>query len=275
MKIDGVVVLYNPTDRVIEHIFEYAPIVNKLYIVDNSDRADEYILKCLRTLSNAEIISMNGNKGIATALRVGVDKAIANKADFCLTMDQDGIFPVARMGEFIKYLSIPGIDDYGMIGVRIPSLPRGSGLIATKTIITSYSFINIKNYVLTNGFRDELFIDSVDTELCHQFYKIGKKVAYIGEILIDHTIGAPCTRKIFGIKITVSNHSPIRCYYRFRNNYLLYREDKKFYKETRIKDRHQILKILFFEKNKLEKFKMIRRGRRDAKLGKLGKYVSN
>lgn len=272
MKIDGVVVLYNPTEKTVKNILEYAPLLNKLYVIDNSDCVNDSVINQLSKIPNVEIAQMNCNKGIATALRIGTDKAIEDGADFCLTMDQDGVFPISRMPDFIKYLASRDIDDYGMIGVRIPSLPAGEGLIVTKTIITSYSFINIKNYMKTSGFRDELFIDSVDTELCHQFYKIGKKVAYIGEILIEHLIGTPCIRKFFGIKITVTNHSPLRCYYRFRNNYVLYREDKKFYKETRIKDRHQILKILFFEKNKLEKFKMIRRGRKDAKLRKLGRY---
>ena len=91
---------------------------------------------------------------------------------------------------------------------------------------------------------------------------------------IKHRLGNPVHKKFLGIyPCTALNHSPVRSYYRYRNNYLLYHEDKKFYKEIRKADRKQFLKILLLEDNKREKIRMIRLGIKHAKQGKLGKLV--
>ena len=274
MKIDGVVVLYHPTEENIRHIMEYACILDKFFVVDNSNEIDWDKLKPLCGLGNVSYLSMNGNKGIAAALHIGVEHALADGADFCLTMDQDSQFPVNRMDDIKRYLSIDKIDDYGIIALNYGGQDVKSGLAEIDIFISSGNFINLKNYRLIYGFRDELFIDSVDHDLCHQFYLIGKKVAYIGEIGIKHKLGNPIRKKLAGSHCcVVLNHSPIRYYYRYRNNYILYREDKKFYKEIRKRDRNQFLKILFFEEHKCEKIRMIRLGLKHAKQGKLGKLV--
>lgn len=271
MKIDGVVVLYGPTEENIKHIMEYVPVLNNLFVMDNTDGHKEYVKAF--SAKNIKYVDMGGNRGIAQALRSGLDLAIQDGADFCLTMDQDSEFPLDSMPEIKKYLSAPDINDYGIIGLNIPgNTSCDKGLVETKTIITSGNFINIENYRSIDGFRSELFIDSVDFDLCHQFYKAGKKIAYIGDIILGHKIGDPCKKKIFGKTVTVSNHSAIRCYYRFRNNYLLYHEDKAFYKDIYNADKRQRLKICLFEKNKREKLRMIKLGIKHAKMHKLGAF---
>lgn len=274
MKIDGVVVLYHPTEENVRNILKYAPVVETLFVMDNSDVIDDKLRQEFEKQPNVKFVSMGGNQGIAKALRIGTENAINDGADFCLTMDQDSIFPVDRMDDIKQYLTREDIDDYGVIGVNINSDDQEKKLVEFWYWITSGNFINLKNYKKIYGFRDELFIDAVDTDLYHQFYKIGKKVAYINEISMVHTIGSPAVKKFLGIKIcTLLNHSPLRYYYRYRNNLFLYKQDKKFYKTVRFYDKKQYIKILLFEKNKREKLKMIRLGIRHAKQGKLGKLV--
>lgn len=274
MIIDGVVVLYQPTADNISHIADYAPLINRLYVIDNSDTTSEELQNNINVLSrfkNVSIISMGTNQGIAHALRIGTEKAIMDEADFCLTMDQDSIFPTDKMSDIIKYLSRSDINDYGIIALNANYGTAEEGLIQINAVISSGNFINLRNYRKIKGFRDELFIDSVDFDLCNQFSKAEKKIAYIGEIGLGHQIGNPKYKKFFGKRCVVTNHSPIRCYYRFRNNYFLYHEDKAFYKEIYKADKRQIFKIIFFEKNKIAKLKMIRLGIKHAKQHKLGK----
>lgn len=272
MKIDGVVVLYQPSEINIKHIAEYAGILHSLFVVDNSERVNKELLKPLLDFPNVKYIPMNGNQGIASALRIGAEKAIADQADFCLTMDQDSIFPVDKMDDIRKYLSIDNINEYGIIALRTwETDDQQKGLQERKLVITSGNFINLENYCKISGFREELFIDSVDFDLCHQFYQIDKKIAIINEIALKHMIGAPETRKFFFRNVISTNHSPIRCYYRHRNNYVLYREDKAFYSEIKRADFKHIIKIIFYEKNKREKLRMIRLGVKHAKKGILGK----
>lgn len=270
MKIIGCVVLYNPCIENIENIIQYIPLLDHLYVMDNSDKINEAIHEKLKGFQSVTIIDMGGNRGIGQALRQGLDYAISEKADFCLTMDQDSIFSVDKWSTIKSYLERTDIDDYGIIGLNINSDSTDAGLVHVNLLPTSGNFINIKNYLKTNGFRTDLFIDSVDYELNHQFYKIGKKLAYINEVSLGHTVGTPLYRKFFFKKVTVSNHSPIRCYYRFRNNYLLYREDKKFYRECRWMDRKRLIQILLYEKQKKKKIKMILLGIKHAKQKKLG-----
>lgn len=272
MKIVGCVVLYQPSEQNIAHIVAYAHLFDDFYVLDNSDFADSACVVPLCALRNVQYISMGGNQGIAAALRLGLEYAINDEADFCLTMDQDSTFPVESMGEIREYLSRSDIDDYAIIALNYEGTDTEKKLVCVPTWITSGNFINVKNYRLIKGFREELFIDSVDHELCHQFYVIGKKVAYINHIRIGHSLGNPSDAYLFGRHVTLPNHSPLRYYYRFRNNFVLYREDKRFFRGIRRADRHQVIKILLFENNKTEKLRMICRGIRDAKAGKLGKF---
>ena len=105
MKIDAVVVLYNPVKNVLENIKTYSPVVNKVYVIDNSTNVDEELVKLIqKEIKNLEYVSLNGNQGIAKALNVGLKKAIDDKADYCLTMDQDSKFPTDEIENIKKYL---------------------------------------------------------------------------------------------------------------------------------------------------------------------------
>ena len=276
MIIDGVVVLYEPREEELGNIFEYASLLNKLFVIDNSCSSNVGLIARLKSVANISVVEMGQNAGIAKALRIGLDMAMSDGADFCLTMDQDSVFPVESMRDIKNILRSEDIDDYGIIGLNVNNEISGDGLSETKTLITSGNFINIKNYRLINGFREELFIDSVDFDLDHQFYEIGKKIAVICNISIKHKIGDPQKRRLPGFKtISISNHAPVRCYYRYRNNYVLYHEDKHFYKDIYDYDKKQLIKILLFEKHRLAKLKMIMLAKKHAKKKKLGKLQIN
>lgn len=270
MRLDAVTVLYRPTAEDVANILQYAPLFHRLFLLDNSEQTDEAIVRPLQAALNAVFLSMGGNRGIAAALRKGMALAAEDGADFCLTMDQDSVFPTERMPQIVSYLAREDADEYGIIALNINGTGAERGLVPVKVWITSGNFVNMKNYAAIDGFREELFIDSVDFDLDRQFHAIGKKIAYIGEISLRHKIGAPVRRKFLGRAVTVTNHSPVRCYYRFRNNDVLYHEDKTFYRDIYRADRKQLWKILLFEKEKFKKWKMIRLGIRHAKRRQLG-----
>ena len=101
MKIDGVVVLYKPDEGLIDNIKSYITELNKLFVVDNTPNKDHSSL--FKGFKNIEYIPLNENTGIAHALNVGADKAIKDKADYLLTMDQDSRF---REGEFARMINM-------------------------------------------------------------------------------------------------------------------------------------------------------------------------
>jgi len=273
MKICGVCVLYNPDMSVIENIESYIPILDELIIFDNSESPNLELIKYLENVEKIKITSYGENLGIAYALKYGLDYAVKNNYDFCLTMDQDSKFPSIDYNYILSYLKTDDIDDYGIIGLNyMDKNDKQPKLVERKLWITSGNFINIKNYKLINGFNVDLFIDYVDFELCEQFYKIGKKVAYIDDAVLIHHLGNPICKKILFKTVTSMNHAPIRYYYRYRNLYYLYARNKKLYRENYKAEKRNIIKMFLFEKNRRQKYKMIRKGIKDAKRGILGKY---
>ena len=274
MKISACVVLYNPSDECLQNIRSYLSLVDFIYVLANSTQYNIKVIKELQDEVKVDWINLNGNQGIAYALRVGLQKSIENDFDLCLTMDQDSAFPDILRNDLEKRFSEIKLSDYGIIGLNFNADMQEKKLVETRVWITSGNFIVLENYKRIHGFRTELFIDYVDFELNEQFYCCGKRVAYWQDISLKHQIGNPRTYKIFWKKFTIMNHSPIRYYYRYRNSLYLYRKNKRFYRNVYYHDMFiGKLKILLFEKEKRLKFKLIRKGRKDAKLCRLGKYV--
>lgn len=271
MKIDGVVVLYNPENDVLNNIESYRSFLNTLYVVDNSTKTNDELVSKLKSLQNVKYLSLGDNQGIGKALKVGLEEVKKDNADVCLTMDQDSIFPSDRMDEIKDYLE-KNLEDYAIIGLNFNSESSEKGIADVKTWLTSGNFINMSDYQKINGFNEDLFIDCVDFELNEQFNNINRKIGYINEISLTHKIGNPIPKRFLWMKVTALNHSPIRYYYRFRNGYYLYKRNKKFYKFLKKQFFSIRLKVMLYEPNKKEKFKMMRRGFEDAKANKLGKY---
>src|ERR1700761_2402089 len=92
VKVQGVVVLYQPAEAVTGNIKTYIKGLDKLYVIDNSNTPVNSVIDCLKQTENIIYISNNGNKGIAHALNVGAAKAIEAGAVWLLTMDQDSNF---------------------------------------------------------------------------------------------------------------------------------------------------------------------------------------
>ena len=275
MRIDAVVVLYNPGLEVFDNIKTYSSIVDILYVVDNSTEPNSELVEMIgKECHNATYIPLNGNLGIAKALKEGLKKATSSEVDYCLTMDQDSKFPTDKMEDIKKYLIEAG-DNYGIISLNakgVDKIDEFTGIKDVDVWITSGNFINMKNYLKTNGFNEDLFIDLVDFELCEQFHKINKKVGIIGEICLTHKIGEPMIKRFLWKKVKVDNHPPIRYYYQYRNTEYLYRRNKSFYKRWHIEGYKVELVQLLLGENKKERLRMIRKGRKDGKKGILGPY---
>lgn len=272
MIIDGVVVLYNPDEQVIENIKSYQSFCHKLFVMDNSNSLNEEVIKEIKKFHNVEYVSLSGNKGIAKALKEGLLLSIKDKADYTLTMDQDSIFPSDKLDIVKNYLEKYS-SEYAIIGLNFNSDSSEPKLVEEHFLLTSGNFIKNEDYQKIEGFNEDLFIDWVDFDLDEKFYAIGKKVGYINEVSLAHKMGNPETHKIMGKEVTALNHPLVRYYYRYRNGLYLYKRNKKYYKK---KYKHDIIidriKILLYEKNKHAKFKMIRKGRKDAKRNILGPY---
>lgn len=277
MKIGGCVVLYNPDVEVISNIQSYIDFLEVLVVVDNSSEKNE-ISKNISDLEKVHYIDMIGNRGIAFALNTGLDYLYERGFECALTMDQDSRFPddeIEKINEFLdKYFF-----DYSIISLGYKKMRKldnsPSEVIDVPFWITSGNFVKLEDYRLVGGFNNDLFIDSVDHEFCWKLKNNGKKIGIMRGMYLKHSIGSPNGKiTLFGTSYSISsNHSPIRYYYRYRNIIYLHNIDKKFFKETYIRELYlNIIRMLLFDNNKKQKISMIRKGIKDGKDGKLGKY---
>lgn len=276
MKIEGVVVLYNPDESIIENINSYIHDLKKLYIVDNSEEKNIDLIEKIKIISHkCEYIDNHGNQGIAHALNVGAKLALKNKADWLLTMDQDTSFVNSDFARFQEEL---GSIDISNIAIVSPShyLQDENNKFYLELTMTSGNLLNLYIFKKIGEFDEKLFIDSVDTEYCLRILRNGYKIKRVPYVILNHNLGAIKKHKVFGRSFATTNHNCFRRYYIMRNRFYVWSKYNdtyplfvKFEKKVTTKE---LIQIILFEKNKLQKIIFSLKGYLDYKKNKFGKY---
>lgn len=273
-KISGVVVLYNPDESYIENIKSYIDDLDKLYVVDNSDKKNK-----VPRNKKIEYIFNNGNLGVAKALNIACEKSINEGYDWILTMDQDTKFKDGVMKRMIDYIDN---NDCSKDGILVPWHNTKLDLVKSKDVIdyplevmTSGNLVNLNIYKEIGGYYEDYFIDGIDIEYCLRLKKYGYRIVRFNDVEIDHDLGNIEYHNFLGKRYLCTNHNYLRNYYIARN----YRDIRKKYYDiapeyceilTHLKLR--IFRIVMFEKDKFRKVRNLFRGIRDYKKGIVGKY---
>ena len=276
VKIDGVVVLYNPEMLIEDNIYSYLDQIDHLYIVDNSETKNIALIEKLKTYDKVHYIDNHGNRGIAHALNTGAQLAIQNDTDWLLTMDQDSRASENMISQMLECTNVTDQQTPGIISPfhasKFHASSKESGCIEKEMVMTSGNLLSLEAYKKTGPFREELFLDYVDNEYCLRLHKHGYRVVQAAEAILYHNLGELSKHRLFGKNIYCYNYPPIRYYYRTRNVIAVNKELGYFdhlYAKELFKD---IIKIFLYEKNKMNKFQHIYWGMIDAIKGKMGKY---
>lgn len=267
--IAAIVVWYNPTILEVKNIDSYIDYIDHLYIFDNTPKKNnEYLLKNLNK-NKIKYISLNENKGIAFALNYAAKLSYLNNYKWILTMDQDSYFLEETFKNYLCDLKNIQLNKTGILSPNYhyenKELEENKGIQALDTVITSGNLVNLKIWKKIGRFDEKLFIDEVDHEYCYRLKKNGFKIYKIGDVTLKHILGKSCEKKIFGKKIKYTEHNAFRKYYIFRNSlYImnLYPEYKKKYIKKLFKE---TIKILFLEKDTVNKIKSILLSLKDYK----------
>jgi rhamnosyltransferase len=210
----------------------------KAVVVDNgSDSAElEMIMRAVDRHA-AHLIRNCSNRGIAAALNQGVQWALGEGFRWVLLLDQDSE-PLPEMGPRLLAIyhlasadsktAIVGSNFYDrrLKRLRFPSLADAPcGWTVQRTVIGSGSLIECAAFAAVQGFREDLFLDSVDHDFCLRVRRKGFQVVLAARPLMRHTIGAPTVHHFVGMEVSTSNHSAERRYYMVRNRLLLAREN--------------------------------------------------
>lgn len=269
----AIVVLYNPDDKVINNLIHHKNIFKHIIVVDNSETTfytnvlERLIKKDINNLCvipNITYIPLNGNKGIAFALNVGLAQAILMNEKWVMLLDQDSKFSKQSVDILLTDLNSVDYSKTAIVaGNHNPDkYPIDIGLIEPNDniLITSGSIINLSVTVHEGGMWNELFIDCVDYDFCYKMISRGYKIYRDTRAVFEHNIGTPII--IEGTKCL--NYSPMRYFYISRNNRIvrdIYENSiqgvkeysdmilNKYYNMTTLED-NSTEKILAWEKGK-------------------------
>lgn len=274
-RIAGSIILYNSDQNVFDNIKTYIDQIEKLYVVDNSEKPDPELIQQFNTLPTVQYVSNNGNKGIAYALNRAAELALADGFQFLLTMDDDTQLPSGAVTTMLRFLAeYPVVDKVGLIsGVHSDNLFTDKPFRTVLYTMTSGNLLNLKVYQQVGPFRNDLFIDHVDHEYGLRLNGAGFKILELPTLRIDHRLGE-LKHGGFGTVAFVS-HTPVRSYYLVRNAWVVgtaYKQQfPSFRRRAAIMIAKEWLKTILFEDQKVRRLRLLWRGATDALHGRIGK----
>jgi rhamnosyltransferase len=211
--------------------------VNSVIIVDNgSTDAELRMLDGLVSGPTMELIVNSENLGVARALNIGVGRAAELGFALALLLDQDSMAAQDMVETLLRiYEDFPDRDRLAVVGSnffdpsgRFPKAAdgelHGKQWEEAVSVITSGSLLPLAAYSVIGQFRDELFIDYVDTDYCLRARAMGYRVVISSKQLMSHAIGSPVLHHWLWLKKWATNHSADRRYYIARNDTVMLRE---------------------------------------------------
>jgi rhamnosyltransferase len=277
-NICGCVILYRPTDAVYAHIQSYCYEIARLYVVDNTEREhyNHQLFHELSKLEGIQYISNFENQGIAHALNQAINIAQEEEYEFILTMDQDGALEKNYITSLLRIVQESNLD-IATVGIIAPFhsvhgdiINKERQEIADKiAVMTSGNLLNLHAVKQIGGFFEDLFIDRVDHEYCLRLRMNNYRVIQVNSVVFDHPQGRMSKHFLFNRAYYTTNYSPNRRYYITRNALYVIKKYGRIFPEYVKWERDIFLSdlknIILFEKDKIDKLKMILRGYCDYK----------
>ncbi|MBO0437908.1 glycosyltransferase [Vagococcus fluvialis] len=262
--------MYNPTNEEFQNLFNYMYIFEKIYIYDNSSKDNLKRVEEILNSENFEYFFNAKNEGISKPFNFMVKEAQKNKIDYFLLMDQDSKFSTDNINNLINRIEDNKNSKIALFSPNIYFNDNNNGEIKEDGFIdfaiTSGCFVDVNIFLEIGGYDENLFIDGVDRDFCLNLKKNDFLMKKISKVKMEQSLGYK-NRNLIG----VYEHSPIRNYYIYRNRrYVIDKYPEVFKGITKIKSLYlsqlkQIVSIIIFEKDKLEKIRFIKKAKIDYK----------
>ena len=267
----AIIIWYNPSQSDIANTHNLAEIISDVFVIDNSGKSNSENIKN----SNIKYYPLFENLGIAAALNYGFQKAKDQGIKYALSLDQDSNFKLGDMQNFERHaLQLFKNEPTAIVAASLEIDKYNRDPYLKKTNITSGSMTSIAAWDTVGRFNDEFFIDHVDHEFCLRLNQRNFLIYQLPDVFMQHELGEPITRVIFGRAHSSPGYSADRVYYYYRNRLML----AKYRKEALIPVFRFLLKratkVLLFETNKVSKFYAMLQGLMDFSLRKMGKRDS-
>lgn len=219
MRILGIVILYYPDNKIKDNIKSYIDVVDELILWENSPKGRGPILN----VDNSKIKHMGTgrNVGIGFALNEAVKYAKTNDYSYVLTMDQDSCFDVGNCEKYANIVKNANADiifspNYVIHGDK--SYDGNEDLVEIEGTMTSGTLYPVSVFDKIGLFREDFFIDVIDTEFSLRAKQHGISIKLIPSVCLVHGLGYQKKKHKFLWKTFFPNeYSPIRSYYIVRN----------------------------------------------------------
>jgi rhamnosyltransferase len=282
MRIAAVVILFHPPQSFISNLNSYYDYLDRIFVFDNTE-ADPLLKDVLQQLPKVEYYHDNNNEGIAKRLNAGAEKAMQQGFSWMLTMDQDSFF-AGTMGDYLNcFHEFRDKENVALFGTKYGrstlDVSRKCLPAEIHELITSGTLVNLSLFKEIGKFDEALFIDSVDHDYCIRAKSFGYSLTRFSNICLSHELGkkvyASSIKTLFLIKKEKAIHSPLRCYYMYRN--LLYLEKKyagvdvSLLKSVRKTAISNIKNSFFYGRQPIKIIRYLLAARSDHKKMKMGK----
>lgn len=227
---------------------------SRVIVIDNTpgntNSALEAIIASQEASARCQLVRLNKNAGIASAINIGLDRAMASTADFVLLSDQDSLpaedmvenllrayTELSRQGLRVGAVGPTYTDIYTALtypfqaqlpgkifyGHKSPTVDEPH--VEALTLITSGVLIPLEAIREVGAMREDFFIDQVDIEWCHRARWKGYHLFGTGWAKMYQRMGEARLRVWYMRWRYESAYSPLRIYYRLRNFVALWKLD--------------------------------------------------
>jgi GT2 family glycosyltransferase len=287
------VTLYKPTNEQIDLLLNLPNLSPTVVAVDNSPVPDLQMHDRLRA-HDIGVVANRNRGGIAGAFNAGIRFLIENHCDVFFIFDQDSYIPEDYFERMLRACEAVG-DTRFLVGPRIFNLNfsrdlplfmigrasaqitrikvRDKGLLPCSVIISSGTAVSLDAYEALGSFREDYFIDHVDTEYCMRAQAQGIPVYVNADVSLPHELGQRPVR-LGWPRIEMYDQSALRHYYAARNCILIARDYWRRYPALlliNLLTLKHLAFVLLNSENKLRKISAMVSGITDGLRGRHGR----
>jgi L-rhamnosyltransferase len=288
-------VLFNPTEAHVRNLCRLRRSCDDVVAIDNSPVTDLRLHERIRA-EGVELLSNLNEGGVAGAYNKGLDLLIEKGCRVLFLFDQDSEVQDDYFAQMLdacsalddsRFLIGPKVFDVNVNRYlpahvvrrfsvrRIPITDQKHGLLPCSSIITSGSVMSAETYRALGPFREDYFIDHVDTEYSFRAVCKGVPVYVNTSVVLKHAVGKRVDHNVMFFKLTQWNMDPLRQYYSARNCiHILRRYGLQFPLLILINiiTVQQFLSVVLYEKDKRRKIVAMLAGIADGLLGRRGSF---
>lgn len=230
-SVAAVITAFDPGEGLADAVAGAVAQASPVIVVDDGSTAPESARSLDRAAELGAIVVRQGeNRGIGAALNTGIETARGSDGrlpDYVLTLDQDSTLPDGYVDELLASASAAARDGIS-VGMAAPgtvgSMRRGAGAASRRRAyeiggepIQSGLLVPGPVLDLLEGFREDLFIDGVDSDFYLRARQARLACVVAPGATLAHRLGRGHEVRLGGRDFEVTVASDFRYYYQGRN----------------------------------------------------------